>query len=109
MASAKMLTARIRVVSDVRAAASGVPSALSFLGKAVSHAVEGLDRLELRIHLPEFTAEPFDMAVDRSVVDIDVVLVRGIHQLVARLDEAGTLRERLEDQEFRHGQRHVLP
>ena len=48
------------------------------------------------------------MAVDRAVVDIDVVVVGHVEQLVARLDDARPLGKRLEDQEFGDGQRDIL-
>ena len=56
----------------------------------------------------ELAADALDVAVDRAVVDIDVVLVGDVEQLVAALDHAGPLGERLEDQEFGHRQRDVL-
>ena len=50
---------------------------------------------------------PLDVAVDGAVVDIDVVLIGDVHQLVARFDHAGPLRQRLEDHELGDGQRDV--
>mmetsp|Transcript_15415 Transcript_15415/g.24215 ORF Transcript_15415/g.24215 Transcript_15415/m.24215 type:complete len:201 (+) Transcript_15415:244-846(+) len=48
------------------------------------------------------------MAVDGAVIHIDLVVIGDIHQLVAALDETGALRQRLQQQEFRDGQRHVM-
>ena len=48
------------------------------------------------------------MAVDGAVVDIDLIVIGRVHQGVAALDDAGTLRQRLQDQEFRHRQHHRI-
>jgi len=48
------------------------------------------------------------MAVDRAVVDIDVLAIGGVHQLVAVLDMARTLCERFEDQELGYRQLHLI-
>ena len=48
------------------------------------------------------------MAVDRAVVDIDVVLIGGVHELVAVLHHAGPCSKGFQDQEFGDGQRHIL-
>src|SRR5436189_6393810 len=103
MTSAKMLTANIRVVSDPPAAQPRGVTPSSFLGKSISNAVEGLDRFEIGIDLPEFPAQPLDMAVDRAIVDIDIVLIGGVHQLIARFHEARPLGEGFQDQEFGDG------
>src|SRR4051794_10964082 len=103
-ATARMLTARIRWRSFQPPVQRILSLGSSLLSKAVSYAVERLDCLEIGIGLPELAPKPLDVAVDRSVVDIDVVLVGDVHQLVARLDHPRPLRERLEDQEFGDGQ-----
>ena len=41
------------------------------------------------------------MAVDGAVIDIDLLVIGGVHQCVAALDHAGALRQRMQDQEFR--------
>src|SRR4051795_4106370 len=99
MATAKMLTARMRWRSIQRPDHLRSRSFSSLLGKAVAHAVERLDRLELGIGRPELAPEALDVAVDGAVVDIDVVLIGDVHQLVARFDHSRPLRERLEDHE----------
>src|SRR5919107_1297816 len=87
-ARAKMLTARMRWRSILRPDHLSSRSLSSFLGKAVAHAVERLDRLELGIGAPELAPQALDVAVDGAIVDIDVVLIGDVHQLVARLDHA---------------------
>src|SRR3546814_20561724 len=111
-----MLTARMRVVSDQRAdqtsgdssgsAAASAPR-LAIVGEAVARAIEGRDRVEIGIDLAELAAQPLDVAVDRAVVDIDIVLIGGIHQLVAAAHDAGAAGQRFEDQKFGDGQRYV--
>src|SRR3954471_7215259 len=109
IATAKMLTARIRWRSEIRLVqAHGPDSRGSFLAKTVSDPIERLDRAELAVDRAELAAHPLDMAVDRAVVDIDVVLIGDVHQLVAGLDHARALRQRLQDQEFGDGEGHVL-
>src|SRR5690606_35153950 len=75
---------------------------------AVSDAIQGLDRVELGIDDPELLAHALDVAVDGPVVDVDLVVVGGVHQVVAALHEAGPLGQRLKQQELGHGQLHGL-
>src|ERR1044071_9875872 len=108
MARAKMLSARIRWSSIQRPDQRSARSASSFLSKAIAYAVQGLDRLECRVEGAEFAPQPFDVAVDGAVVDIDVVLIGDVHQLVARLVHSGALGERFQDHELGDGQSDVL-
>src|SRR5687768_6175540 len=108
MTMAKMLTARIRWRSDSRRDQLSRRSLSSLLGKAVSDAIKRPDRLEAAVDLAELAPHALDVAVDGAVVDIDVVLISDVHQLVARLHDAGPLRQRLQDHEFGHGQGDVL-
>src|SRR5690349_12698661 len=67
-ASAKMLTARIRGVSETRFDHLSASSRSSlFVGEAVPGAIQGLDSIELGIDLPELAAYAFDVAVDGAV------------------------------------------
>src|SRR5688572_22445621 len=104
MTMAKMLTARMRWRSDSRRDQLSRRSLSSLLGKAVSDAVERLDRVEVAVDLAELAPHALDVAVDGAVVDIDVVLIGDVHQLVARFHHAGALSQRLEDHELGHGQ-----
>src|SRR5688572_5405197 len=102
-----MLTARILGVRLTRFDHLSARSRSLFVREAITGAIERFDSIELRIDLPEFAPDALDVAVYGAIVDIDVVLISGIHQLVARLHDAGALRQRLEDQELGDGQRHV--
>src|SRR5688500_18235040 len=108
-AKAKMLTARMRWRSIQRPDHLRSRSFSSLLRKTVAYAVEGLDRLELAVGGAELAPEPLDVAVDGAVVDVDVVLIGDVHQLVARFDHAGPLRQRLEDHELGDRQGDVAP
>src|SRR5688572_26511587 len=108
MATAKTLTARMRWRSIQLPDQRSARSASSFLSKAISYAVERLDRLELGVDRSNLASQALDVAVDGSVVDIDVVLIGDVHELVARFDHAGPLGERLEDHELGDGQGDVL-
>src|SRR5215510_2276363 len=66
--------------------------------EAIADAVKGLDDVEVVVCLLELLAQPLDVAVDGAVVDVDLVVVGGIHQRVARLDHARTCGERLQDE-----------
>src|SRR5258708_5742109 len=75
---------------------------------AVADAIEGFDRVELRIDLPELLTHALDVAVDGPVVYVDLIFVGGVHQVVAALDEARPLGQGLQQQEFSDGQLHRL-
>src|SRR5579862_8083244 len=78
---------------------------------AVTDAIEGFDRIELRVDLAELAPHALDVAVDGAVVDIDLIVVGRVHQVVAAFDEAGALGQGLQEQELGHGQLHwpVVP
>src|SRR5580658_647211 len=82
---------------------AGARSRSAFL-LTITDTVPGLDMGEIVVDDLELLAQPLDVAVDRAVVDIDVLAIGGIHQLVAVLDVTGPLRKRFEDQEFGDGQ-----
>src|SRR5580704_12862661 len=92
------------LVAEVRGAGSDI-------FKAITDPVEGLDHIEFAVGRPEPLAQALDMAVDGAVIDIDLFVVRHIHQGVAALDHARTAGQRLQDQEFgnRQGDRLILP
>src|SRR6187401_1002245 len=79
--------------------------------EAIADAVQRLDHLEVVVDDLELLAQPLDVAVDGAVVDIDLVVIGRIHQRVAAFHHTGPRRQRLQDQEFGHGERHrlVLP
>ena len=47
----------------------------------IPHAIQGFDGLEVFIDLPELLPKPFDMAVDRPVVDVDMIAICRVDQL----------------------------
>src|SRR3954471_10989625 len=102
IATAKMLTARIRWRSETRRVQPRKPDgrSLSFLAKAVPDSIKRLDRVEPAVDGAELAAHALDMAVDGAIVDIDVVLIGDVHQLVAGLHHARSLGQRFEDQEL---------
>src|ERR1700753_2345688 len=51
--------------------------------EAVPNPVKSFDHLEIVIGHFEFFAQPLDVAVDRAVVDVDLIVVGGIHQGIA--------------------------
>src|SRR5579864_4653225 len=90
--------------SAAAGSAEAAPAAGSAIAVSISDAIEGFDLRELSIDCLELFAQTLDVAVDRAVVHVDVLAVRGVHQLVAVFDVAGALCQRLENQEFGDGQ-----
>src|SRR5690606_31874635 len=78
------------------------------LAEAVSNAIEGFDHVEIVVDRFELFAQPLDVAVNRSVVYIDLFVIRCIHQSVAALYHTWALRKSVEDQELRDRQRDRL-
>src|SRR5690606_19362783 len=74
----------------------------------VADAVEGFDGVELGVDVAEFLAEPLDVAVDCSVVDIDLIVISCVHQLIAAFHIAGTLGQRLQNEEFGDREPHLF-
>src|SRR5688572_29720559 len=114
-ARVRMFTARIRWARVQRPDQLSLRSSLSSLDwkawlifKSVAESIEGFDGIEPGIDRAELAADALDVAVDRPVVDVDVVLVGDVEQLVAAFHHSRALRERFEDQEFGDGQSHVL-
>src|SRR5262245_10516883 len=65
---------------------------LSCFVVSITDAIKGLDRVELPVDVAELLAEALDVTVDCSVADIDLIVISGVHQLIAALVVAGTLR-----------------
>src|SRR5690606_10756057 len=70
---------------------SGAPPACGLLLVTISDAIERFDRVELRVHFAELLAHALDVAVDRAVVDIDLIVIGRVHQRIAALHIAGAL------------------
>ena len=62
----------------------------------VADAVECFDLLEVVVGGFELPSQPFDVAVDGSVIDIDMLAISRVDQLVAVLDVAGPMSKGLE-------------
>src|SRR5215208_7782843 len=79
--------------------------------EAITDAIQRLDHVEGVVHRLELLAQTLDVAVDRAVIHIDLVVVSGIHQRVAALDHARPAGQGLEDEEFgdREGDGIALP
>jgi hypothetical protein len=75
--------------------------------ETVTEPVKGVDHIKGIVDRPELFAQPFDVSVDRAIIDIDVLIVGGIHQRIAALDHARAARQRLQDQELSDGQRYI--
>src|ERR1700749_3556547 len=86
-------------IGSRRQRAPRAPRLTCFL-ETVSDAVQRLDHLEIVAHHLELLAQPLDVAVDGSVVDIDLVVIGRVHQRVAALHHTRARRQRLQDQEL---------
>src|SRR5215469_8896123 len=67
---------------------------------AIAHAIESFDGIEVIVDDLELLAQPFDVAVDRAVVDIDLVVVSRVHQVIATLHKSGALGQALKDKKL---------
>src|SRR5690606_16926950 len=72
--------------------------------ETIADAVERFDHIEVAVNHLELLAKALDVAVDGTVVDIDLFVIGRIHQRVAALDHAGPLGKRMKNEEFGHGQ-----
>src|SRR5262245_64789572 len=65
----------------------------SRLLEAIADAVERLDHVETFIGLLEFFTQPLDVAVDRAVIYVHLVVVGGVPQGMASFHHPGSDRE----------------
>src|SRR3546814_10145963 len=63
----------------------------AFIGKTIPRPIEGGDRVEFGIDLAELAAQALDVAVDRAVVDINIVLIGGVHRSEEHTSELQSL------------------
>src|SRR5437764_1166086 len=82
------------------------PCPVSAFPVTVTDTIERLDGVEIIIDSLEFLAQPFDVAVDRAIVDIDLIVVSRVHQIIAAFYESRPLCEVLQDQECRQRKAH---
>src|SRR5881227_2129969 len=87
------------------------PGFVSAVAVSITDAIEGFDLSEFRIDRLELLAQTLDVAVDRAVIDVNMLAIGRVHQLVAVFDVARALCQRFEDQKLGDGQfdRIVLP
>src|SRR5207237_6097995 len=80
------------------------PGFVSAVAVSITDAIESFDLAEFGIDRLELLAQPLDVAVDRAVIDVDMLAIGRVHQLIAVFDVTRTLRQRFEDQELGHRQ-----
>lgn len=61
------------------------------LSEAVPHAIERLDHIELVVDRLELLAKALDVAVDRAIVHVDLLVIGRIHQRIAAFNDARPL------------------
>src|SRR5205085_7422488 len=80
------------------------PGFVSAVAVSITDAIESFDLAEFGIDRLELLAQALDVAVDRAVIDVDMLAIGRVHQLIAIFDVTRTLRQRFEDQELGHRQ-----
>src|SRR5258708_2460459 len=68
--------------------------AASHLLEPITYTIERFDHVEVVVRCFEFLPQAFDMTVDRAVIDIDLIVVGGVHEGIAALDHPGPGRSR---------------
>ena len=74
--------------------------------KPVTHPIKRFDHVEGVVDPSEFLAQALNVAVDCTIIEINLVIVGGIHQSVAALDYTGARGERVQEEELGDGKRH---
>src|SRR6478672_10102117 len=92
-----------RLAGSGSGARSG-PGCVSAVAVSITDAIEGFDLAKFGIDRLELLAQALDVAVDRAVIDVDMLAIGRVHQLIAVFDVPRTLRQRFEDQELGHRQ-----
>ena len=67
-----------RVPSVMDRASSFAAGANSCFSEAVADAIQRFDNLEIGVDYFELLAQPLDVAVDRAIVDINLIVIGGI-------------------------------
>src|SRR4051812_14818235 len=75
-------------VRSLESAATPRPFLTLHLLEPITDAVKRFDHVEVVVGPLELLAQALDVAVDGSVIDIDLIVVGGIHQCIAALDHA---------------------
>src|SRR4029079_10468691 len=109
--SASGLRRQVFGVRPLDSAATPRPFLTLHLLEPITDAIQRFDHVEVVVGPLALLAQALALAVDGAVIDVDLVVVGGIHQRIAALDHAGPACERLQDQELgdRQRDRLVLP
>ena len=78
-ATAEALGKSAGLAIELCRAGAASSAAASCLLEAIAHAIKRFDHLEGILDHLELLAQPFDVAVDRSIVHIDLVVIGGVH------------------------------
>src|SRR3977135_161823 len=97
-------SAGIGRLTGAGSAARSVPGFVSAVAVSITDAIESFDLAEFGIDRLELLAQALDVAVDRAVIDVDMLAIGRVHPLIAIFDVPRTLRQRFEDQELGHRQ-----
>src|SRR5262245_29808602 len=62
---------------------------------SVTDTIEGLDHVKAIVHHLELPAQPLDVAIDRAVVNIDLIVIGRLHQGVSAPDHPWATRQRV--------------
>ena len=81
-AMTKILTASMRHASE-KPRGHPLTVRVSLVIEPVARAIKCFDGIKCRVYRAEFAPDAFDMAVDRPIIDIDVIAIGDVHQLVA--------------------------
>jgi transposase len=82
--------------------------AASHLLEPITYTIERFDHVEVVVRCFEFLPQAFNMTVDRAVIDIDLIVVGGVHEGIAALDHPGPARKCLQNEELSDRERHVF-
>jgi hypothetical protein len=90
---------------DVHAADTsiGIFAANLFL-QAIAQPINRLDHIKGFVRLLEFSAQALDMTINSTIIDINIILISGIHQTVAVLEYSLTRNQGLQNQKFGDGE-----
>ena len=73
------------------------------LFKAIANTVQGFNDIKIILDYFEFFAEPFAVAVDGAVINVDLVIIGCIHQGIAAFHHAWAQGQGLQDEKFGDG------
>jgi hypothetical protein len=80
------------------------PGVVLFL-QPVANPIDCLDQIKGNVDLFELFAQTFDVTIDCAILDIDAVIISGIHEGVAILENPRSKCEGAQNQKFRYRER----